>query len=136
MRTVGYVTSTVPPEVMFNSQEPIQLPMSQTINPQMIQPTPYDNPPLPQQQQQPMTQQMIPQQIPSYQMMPVTSFNLPQQPIQPVSQQTTNFQMAPSHTFNFPPQTAFHQPMMQQTPFTFPSQQIMPQPSYGYAQFP
>ena len=137
MRTVGYVTSTVPPEVMFNSKEPIQIPMSQ-----MVQATPYDNPPQQQQQQQQqqlMAQQVIQpvsQQTPVYPTMPVTSFNPLQQPIQPVSQQTTGFQMVPSTAFNYAPQTTFNQPMMQPMPFAYPSQQIIPQPSYGYAQFP
>lgn len=77
MRTVGYIKSTIPPHVMFNSQEPLQIPPQQISNHQMIQPTPYTYP----SQQPPTTSQMIPPTPYTYPSQQPASSQMIQQPI-------------------------------------------------------
>ena len=65
MRTVGYIQSTIPPHIMFKSQQPLQIPAQQISNNPMLQSSPYTDPP--------------PIQTPTYQMAPPSTYHYPQQ---------------------------------------------------------
>ncbi|CAF2627928.1 unnamed protein product [Rotaria sp. Silwood2] len=95
MRTVGYIESTVPPHVMFNSKNPLQIPAHQVSNDPMMQPTPYD---------------LSLQQTSIHQMGQPTPYN-------PSLQQTSIHQMGQPTPYNPSlQQTSIHQ-MGQPTPY-------------------
>ncbi|CAF0800771.1 unnamed protein product [Rotaria sordida] len=97
MRTVGYIESTVPPHMMFNSKNPLQISAKQISNDPMIQPTPYDYPS---------------QQAPIHHMGPSTPYNYP-------SQQAPIHHMGPSTPYNYPSQQAPIHHMGQPTPYNY-----------------
>lgn len=84
MRTVGYIESTIPPHMMFNSQQPLQLSPQQIANHQMAQPTPHT---------------YLPQQTAGHQMVQPTPHTY-------LPQQTVHQQMVHPTPYNYPPQQA------------------------------
>ncbi len=88
MNTVGYIESTVPPHVMFGSQQPLQIPAQQISNHQMVQPTSQTYPTqqtIPHQMVQPTSQTYPTQQTIRHQMVQPTPYTFPSQQVIPNS---------------------------------------------------
>ncbi|CAF3329291.1 unnamed protein product [Rotaria socialis] len=127
-RTVGYFESTIPPEIMLNSKNPMQLASQQSYNDSTIQPTSAEYASQEQtmyQPAQPINYGYASQQPSAYRSPQSTMQNyaLQQQPVyQPTQPMMRNYA---------PPQLPVHQVTQPTTP-NYASQQLSAQPSPYY----